>query len=272
MIFVDGVDVGDIEDVALRDRRMLSADGIFIVVATISGQDGRSVAPPEIIFRGVPFLDEADGLVEEIREAVETSLDARGRGGDARDRPAPGAPARRRGGVRLRAPAPPADGAAGGRGGLALEHHVPVEGARAGARARVARDRPKSPVSPCAAGRGEQRDAAARPAPSRSPSRWAIGHRARPAGVARTSTAARCRRGARLGLDAQQGRRVPPPVCDAGRGQGERPVGEERRRRGALGERACGRTSSAQASAAALSAAVARRHLARGSTPRCPRR
>jgi ribonuclease J len=74
MIFVDGVEVGDIEDVALRDRRMLSADGIFIVVATISEQDGRSVSPPEIIFRGVPFLDEADGLVDEIRQAVEESL------------------------------------------------------------------------------------------------------------------------------------------------------------------------------------------------------
>ena len=74
MIFVDGVDVGDIEDVALRDRRMLSADGIFIVVATISEQDGRSVADPEIIFRGVPFLDEADGLVDDIREAVDDSL------------------------------------------------------------------------------------------------------------------------------------------------------------------------------------------------------
>ena len=74
MIFVDGVDVGDIEDVALRDRRMLSADGIFIVVATISEQDGRSVAPPEIIFRGVPFADDADGLLEEIREAVDDSL------------------------------------------------------------------------------------------------------------------------------------------------------------------------------------------------------
>jgi ribonuclease J len=74
MIFVDGVDVGDIEDVALRDRRMLSADGIFIVVATISEQDGRSVAPPEIIFRGVPFIDESDSLVEEIRHAVDDSL------------------------------------------------------------------------------------------------------------------------------------------------------------------------------------------------------
>jgi ribonuclease J len=74
MIFVDGVDVGDIEDVALRDRRMLSADGIFIVVATISEQDGRSVVPPEIIFRGVPFIEETDGLVDEIRQAVDDSL------------------------------------------------------------------------------------------------------------------------------------------------------------------------------------------------------
>ena len=74
MMFVDGVDVGDIEDVALRDRRMLSADGIFIVVATVSEQDGRSVVPPEIIFRGVAFLDEADNLVEEIRDTVDASL------------------------------------------------------------------------------------------------------------------------------------------------------------------------------------------------------
>jgi ribonuclease J len=74
MIFVDGVDVGDIEDVALRDRRMLSADGIFIVVATISEQDGRSVVTPEIIFRGVPFVEESDEFVEELREAVDASL------------------------------------------------------------------------------------------------------------------------------------------------------------------------------------------------------
>ena len=74
MIFVDGVDVGDIEDVALRDRRMLSADGIFIVVATISEQDGRSVVSPEIIFRGVPFLDDSDGFVDELRDAVDDSL------------------------------------------------------------------------------------------------------------------------------------------------------------------------------------------------------
>jgi len=75
MIFVDGVEIGDMADVALRDRRMLSADGIFIVVVTIAEQDGSSVADPEVIFRGVPFLDEAGELVEEIRDTVEGSLE-----------------------------------------------------------------------------------------------------------------------------------------------------------------------------------------------------
>jgi ribonuclease J len=74
MIFVDGVEIGELADAALRDRRMLSADGIFIVVVTIAEQDGSSVADPEVIFRGVPFLDEADELVEEIRVTVEQTL------------------------------------------------------------------------------------------------------------------------------------------------------------------------------------------------------
>ena len=76
MIFVDGVDIGDPADVALRDRRMLSADGIFIVVATVSEQTGESVVPPEVIFRGVPFVEQADELVAEIRAEVEHSLAA----------------------------------------------------------------------------------------------------------------------------------------------------------------------------------------------------
>src|SRR6202049_1200175 len=84
MIFVDGVEIGDMADVALRDRRMLSADGIFIVVVTIAEQDGRSVADPEVIFRGVPFLDQADELLEEIRTTVDTTL-ARAAGDEIRE-------------------------------------------------------------------------------------------------------------------------------------------------------------------------------------------
>jgi ribonuclease J len=74
MIFVDGVDIGDPDDVALRDRRTLSADGVFIVVATISSDDGSPVADPEVIFRGVPFAEEADGLRDELSDVVAATL------------------------------------------------------------------------------------------------------------------------------------------------------------------------------------------------------
>jgi len=67
MIFVDGVDIGDPEDVALRDRRMLSADGIFIVVATVSEQDGRSVA--EIMSLGSAILT-ADAVMAGVPEMI----------------------------------------------------------------------------------------------------------------------------------------------------------------------------------------------------------
>ena len=81
MIFVDGVDIGDPADAALRDRRTLSADGIFIVVATVSVQTGESVVPAEVIFRGVPFIELADELLAEIREEVERSLSKSARDG-----------------------------------------------------------------------------------------------------------------------------------------------------------------------------------------------
>jgi ribonuclease J len=84
MVFVDGVDIGDPADVALRDRRMLSADGIFIVVATISEQTGQSVVDPEVILRGVPFLEDGDAIIGEIRAAVDASL-ARAAGEEVRE-------------------------------------------------------------------------------------------------------------------------------------------------------------------------------------------
>ena len=75
VMFVDGVNIGEPDDAALRDRREISADGIFIVVATISSDDGSVVADPEVIFRGVAFLEEADALVDELKDVIEDSLE-----------------------------------------------------------------------------------------------------------------------------------------------------------------------------------------------------
>ena len=79
--FVDGLGVGDVRDVALRDRRHLSEDGVLIVVATLGGSNGVPAGTPEVIARGFgepgPLLDEmraeagrvlAECLAEDVRE------------------------------------------------------------------------------------------------------------------------------------------------------------------------------------------------------------
>ena len=70
--FVDGLGVGDVHDVALRDRRRLSEDGILIVVATVAIDEEGLTAPPELIARG--FGEQAEPLLEELREEANRVL------------------------------------------------------------------------------------------------------------------------------------------------------------------------------------------------------
>jgi ribonuclease J len=74
MTFVDGLGVGDVHDVALRDRRRLAEDGVLIVVVTLSGSNGRGAltAAPELIARG--FGDGAEPLLDELRDEARTVL------------------------------------------------------------------------------------------------------------------------------------------------------------------------------------------------------
>lgn len=76
MIFVDGVAIGEPDEFALRDRRKLSGDGLIIVVATISADDGSVVADPEIILKGVPAGDNGQGsrLIEDLKQVVTDTL------------------------------------------------------------------------------------------------------------------------------------------------------------------------------------------------------
>src|SRR5205814_9961204 len=64
--FVDGLGVGDVQDVALRDRQRLSEDGVLIIVATLASSNGGSAGPPELIARG--FGDGAGPLLAGLRD------------------------------------------------------------------------------------------------------------------------------------------------------------------------------------------------------------
>ena len=78
-VYVDGLSVGEVGDIVLRDRRALANDGMFMVVVQIDKQTNRMVGRPEIITRGFVHGNEEDPIIEEairrIREAVDTPGD-----------------------------------------------------------------------------------------------------------------------------------------------------------------------------------------------------
>ncbi|MGE4589087.1 MAG: ribonuclease J [Acidaminococcaceae bacterium] len=73
-VLVDGLGVGDVGNIVLRDRRQLSQDGILIVVVTIDKQDCSVVAGPDIVSRGFVYVREADDLMDSAKEKVQIAL------------------------------------------------------------------------------------------------------------------------------------------------------------------------------------------------------
>jgi len=74
-VLVDGIGVGDVGDVVLRDRQHLAGDGMFIVVIGIDRNTGAVVAGPDIISHGFIFMEEAGELIEEAKAVVLATLD-----------------------------------------------------------------------------------------------------------------------------------------------------------------------------------------------------
>ncbi len=73
-VMVDGLGVGDVGSVVLRDRRLLSQDGIVVLAASIEKKTGRLAAPPELFSRGFVYVRDSEQLLEETRKAVEEIL------------------------------------------------------------------------------------------------------------------------------------------------------------------------------------------------------
>jgi ribonuclease J len=73
-VLIDGLGVGDVGNIVLRDRKLLSQDGILVVVVTLSKQDGAIVSGPDIISRGFVYVRESEGLLEEANRIVTSTL------------------------------------------------------------------------------------------------------------------------------------------------------------------------------------------------------
>ncbi|WP_317851401.1 ribonuclease J [Neobacillus bataviensis] len=77
-VLIDGIGVGDVGNIVLRDRKLLSQDGILIVVVTLTKQEKKIAAGPEIISRGFVYVRESEKLMEEstklVRDIVERNI------------------------------------------------------------------------------------------------------------------------------------------------------------------------------------------------------
>jgi ribonuclease J len=76
-VFVDGLGVGDISQIVLRDRRVLAEDGMVVIIATIETKTGKIIGNPDIISRGFVYMKENKKLIEETRHRVKKMVQDR---------------------------------------------------------------------------------------------------------------------------------------------------------------------------------------------------
>ncbi|HEV3092024.1 MAG TPA: ribonuclease J [Candidatus Cybelea sp.] len=75
-VFVDGSGIGDVGEAVLRDRKALSNDGIMMVVVAIDSEAARVIAGPDLISKGVFYLPEAGGVLDELRAELVTAIES----------------------------------------------------------------------------------------------------------------------------------------------------------------------------------------------------
>ena len=73
-VLVDGIGVGDVGSVVLRDRKHLAQDGMLVVIVNLSSEDGNLITTPDIITRGFIYVKESDELLRELKDVVTETL------------------------------------------------------------------------------------------------------------------------------------------------------------------------------------------------------
>ena len=74
-VFVDGLGVGDVGSIVLRDRKQLGQDGLIIIVASLDVYDGHVISGPDIVSRGFVYVRESEGLIEEVKRLALSILE-----------------------------------------------------------------------------------------------------------------------------------------------------------------------------------------------------
>jgi ribonuclease J len=84
-VMVDGLGVGDVSNIVLRDRRVMAGDGMIVVIATLDSSTGKTIGNPDIISRGFVYMKENRDLIEETRSKVKKLVNNLGSKGPAED-------------------------------------------------------------------------------------------------------------------------------------------------------------------------------------------
>ena len=75
VVLIDGLGVGDVGNIVLRDRKHLSQDGLIVVVATVDAVSGFRVSGPDIVSRGFVYVRESEELMDEVRKIAQDAID-----------------------------------------------------------------------------------------------------------------------------------------------------------------------------------------------------
>jgi len=78
-VLVDGLGVGDVGHVVLRDRQQMAKDGMFVVIITVNKDNGALIGEPDIVSRGFIYMKESDKLLKEVKNQIKKIVDIKGK-------------------------------------------------------------------------------------------------------------------------------------------------------------------------------------------------
>lgn len=81
-VFVDGLGVGDVGEVVIRDRQLMAQDGMFVIISTVDRKTSKLVNPPEILSRGFVYMKNNDELIREVKHEIRKMIESKGGSGE----------------------------------------------------------------------------------------------------------------------------------------------------------------------------------------------